>query len=339
LAVATAALGIWWTGPWINGPGDVSTPALSGAIIPFHAVGADPAHAAVDDALTQPLTTNRSQRPRLTVTAPSGTGAFRGQALDANRPGRDLHVRCLVEGELMPQADQLLLTERLIEAETARQPWARQFELAPSATADQQAPPQGQVTLHVRRALGSALGSAAAARAAKRADASTPTDLVHRGHAAWSHNESAGWRVGRVGRESFDQALRLDPDYGPALVAKGWTLAREFAQDRVRPEARVLAEFEAVSARATAADPGEDDAWKLRAVALSHLQRWGKAFAAAERGDRARARRSFQSRDARQAPVGDGSARASVRRCLCAPPRWILLALPSGTARSVARGC
>src|SRR5437773_7140508 len=75
--------------------------------------------------------------------------------------------------------------------------------------------------------LRNAIGDARNARAlAGRGTGNEPSDLVSRANAIWGESLASMFEA----RKLFDAALRIDPNYVPALLGRLWTLNGEFAK-------------------------------------------------------------------------------------------------------------
>jgi len=81
-------------------------------------------------------------------------------------------------------------------------------------------------------------------------------------------------------RKLYDQALRLDPNSGAALVGKAGTLAYEVYFNPQLDHDRVVRELDELSFRAVSIDDQDPDAWAVRSVALGLQWRWDAALEA-----------------------------------------------------------
>jgi len=271
----TLATGFWAV-PWPRSKiAQGQPPELTVAVMPFATAEGSPDDAAWADALTQSTTTALSRWRWASVVAPSRAQVYKGRSVDARSVGHELNVRYLVEGETRTLGAKVRVTLRVVETERGTQAWAWQTELDAPPTPQARSRTAMLLAYRVRGALVHAVID----RASRRVTTVSPLDETVRGMAVRSRDENAGWRAAQP---HFVRALQLDPDYVPALVQQGWGLEREY-QFTDASDAKVLASLDAVSARAVALDPLDDDAWQLRSFALAYLFRWGEAFAAAER--------------------------------------------------------
>jgi adenylate cyclase len=276
--LAAAAVGLWALKirpSASDGAGSASARTLSVAVLPFTAPEAEPADAAWAESLTGALANALSRWPYATVAAPGRARVLQRQHQDPGEIGRTLQARYLVEGEVAPRGGKLVVATRVIDAETGQQFWGSELEPPPGAGSDERELLQMRVISRVRRVLFSAL-----VEQWRRLPDQTPEALVAGGLNAWSNNDNTGWREAS---EFFNRALQVDPRFGEAILMRGLVLQSEYSRDPNTPKPELLSELEAVTAQAIAVNPGNDLAWHLRSIVLMHLQRFGEAFAAADR--------------------------------------------------------
>lgn len=275
-ALAAAAAGLWVmktrSGADVAAS-SASTRIVSVAVMPFTTPsGAVPADAAWADALTGALADALSRYPYATVAAPGKARMLQRQSQDPGEIGRALQVRYLVEGEVTPRDGELVVATRVIDAETGQQFWGNDFEPPPGAGDDDRELLQMRVISRVRDTI-----DLARHEQWRRLPDQTPEALLARGYSIWGKGNL------REAGEFFNRALQIDPQFGEAVTVRGLMLMDEYASDPSSPRQELLAELEAVSAQAIAVSPRDDMAWHLRSYALMILQRFGEAFAAADR--------------------------------------------------------
>ena len=81
----------------------------------------------------------------------------------------------------------------------------------------------------------------------------------------------------------YDEALRLDPNFLPALLGRFNTLHWELYENLDADRARFVAEMDLLSRRAVALDDQNPSAWGTRVDASGWLGRWDEAFTADEK--------------------------------------------------------
>jgi len=113
-----------------DGPQEASSlpqkPAI--AVIPFDNLGGDPEQEYFADGITEDLITQLSRIDWLTVISQRSTAAYKGQAVDPQRIGRELGVHFVVTGSMRKAGDTVRVAAQLIDAETGSTAWADRFD-------------------------------------------------------------------------------------------------------------------------------------------------------------------------------------------------------------------
>jgi tetratricopeptide (TPR) repeat protein len=227
------------------------------------------------DRLTQTLTTAIQQSIRTTRVASFGLAAKYGgdQAHDPRRAGAELNVRYLVEGELRHADDVDAVDVRLVDATTGTQVWSRRLSSTPGTDSD------GDMIARLSSSLGDALGRTESKRIADLPKSSTEAvDRLLRANALWRQNPSLKGTL--AARPLYEEALRLDPSFAPALVGLGYTLYMQWTDDPNADRQDLARQIDDVSLRAIRVDPDDPNAWVLRTNALSMQGREKEALEA-----------------------------------------------------------
>jgi TolB-like protein len=257
-------------------------PPLSVAVLPFTAPGGAAADEQFADALTQDVTTALAQWRWATVASGRKVTSQKGKDSDARSVGRDLNVRYLVEAELRRAGNKLAITVRLIDAESATNAWSERLEFDAVRPLDEPSAPATRIS----RRLQQSIYEAEMQRAAARPVPGSAWDLVLRGDVALSAGDDPLTNA-VAARKWYDEALRIDPRFVPALVsvavADNELLSNDLDLDRAR-FAQAVEEMDKLTARAVSVDVNDSAAWFVRAAALTWLNRWDEALAANEKG-------------------------------------------------------
>ena len=284
LVVAVIAFGLVGIALWITvtrlwplAPTPMS-PALSMAILPFTAPGGSAADQQFAERLTQDLTTLLGQWRFGTVAAPRPASISAGQARDTRALARELNVRFLIEGEVLRAGDETVVTTTLIDGASAMQVWNDRRILELSRPAKDPVELAAQLSRALRAALVKAESQRAGGAAASGASA---VELTLR--AARLENEAGDPLAGAIeaGR-LYDEAIRLDPAFAAAMVARVDNLHSQFwmvTPDRAHRE-RLVAQMDALSQRAVALDDKYPGAWYARTMALYLQGRFDAALEA-----------------------------------------------------------
>lgn len=98
------------------------------AVLPFLNLSPDPAKQYVSDGVTEELTTELAQLPRLRVAARTSAFQFRGQAEDVRAIGRKLDVTTVLEGSVNENDDQVRITAQLVSTRDGYHIWSQAYD-------------------------------------------------------------------------------------------------------------------------------------------------------------------------------------------------------------------
>jgi TolB-like protein/class 3 adenylate cyclase len=235
------------------------TPALalpdkpSIAVLPFQNMSGDPEQEYFADGMVEEIITALSRIRWLFVIARNSSLSYKGQSPDVKQVGRELGVRYVLEGSVRKGGSRVRITAQLIETETGTHLWADRFDGSLEDVFDL----QDKIALSVAGVIEPALQAAEMRRSAAR----PTTDLT-----AYDLYLRALAIIFPITKERLvealgflDQAIAIDPHYGPALtwasvchyrlVIDGWAEAPETTRRRAIDLARQ-------ALQATQNDPG-----------------------------------------------------------------------------------
>jgi TolB-like protein/class 3 adenylate cyclase/Tfp pilus assembly protein PilF len=194
-------------------PGDFThAPPQSIVVLPFTNAAHDPEEEYFAEGITEDLTTDLSRIPGSFVIAPATALTYKGTPIDIRQIGRDLSVRYALQGNARRVVDTVRINAHLVDTTNASQLWAERFygEIAQLAIV------QDQITRRIAAALKVALIDAESQRVMReRPNQPDAVDLMMRGSSFL--NKQASRESTQQARELFEAALRLTPDYLPAL--------------------------------------------------------------------------------------------------------------------------
>ena len=275
LALILAGIGFWSLPRFWNSAALPTPPPMSIAILPF----ATPAGGAVEkqsaEALRHDLTTVLAAVDRK-ITTVQVDAASDGPTI-SRESGRRLNARYVAEGDVRRGSAGNIANLRVVDVGTGAQLWGEQYDLPDSATSVQSAVKRRKIVAQIAETVDYAETRRVLALPLERLNA---MELVLRGQAAL--NESATLASMKEARKLYDDALRLNPNFVPALVAR--TMIVDFEKD-LDPNAnaeRAAREMEDFSARALRLDINSAQVWRARSVALSVAGRWTAALQAAD---------------------------------------------------------
>jgi adenylate cyclase len=180
------------------------------AVLPFQNLSSDPDQEYFADGMVEDITTGLSRIKWLFVIARNSTFAYKGQAIDVKRVGRELGVRYVLEGSVRKAGDRVRITGQLIDAATGAHVWAERYD----RKSDDIFALQDEITLSVVGAIEPSLRFAEVERVKrKRSDSLDAYDLVLQAQ------PDVYTRMPEQSKKALvllDRALALDPTYALA---------------------------------------------------------------------------------------------------------------------------
>jgi TolB-like protein len=185
-------------------------------VLPFANLSDDPSQQYFTDGITCELTTDLSRIPDMLVISRNTAFTYKNRPIDTKQIGRELGVRCVLEGEVQRSGDQVRVMAQLIDAENDAHLWAERF----TGEAGDLFILQDQITRRIAVALDLELVDVEASR---HIEAPDTRDYIMRGRAGRLRPPSRENRAEQV--LLFEKALALDPK---SVGAQSW-LAIELA--------------------------------------------------------------------------------------------------------------
>jgi TolB-like protein len=171
----------------------------------------DPDQEYFADGMVEEILTALSRIRWLFVIARDSSFTYKGQSVDVKRVGRELGVRYVLEGSVRKAAGRVRITAQLIDATTGTHLWADRFD----GSLEDVFELQDEVASSVAGVIEPALQAAETARSAGRPTTDlTAYDLYLRAYAMLLSSARQIPEALRL----LEQAIALDPRYGPALA-------------------------------------------------------------------------------------------------------------------------
>jgi adenylate cyclase len=257
-----------------------SAPPQSIVVLPFTNTAHEPDQEYFAEGITEDLTTDLSRIPGSFVIAPATAFTYKDKPTDVRQIGRDLSVRYALQGNVRRIMDTVRINANLIDTANASQLWAERFygELAQLAMV------QDQITRRIASALKVALVEAESERVLReRPNKPDAVDLTMRG-SSFLYKQASRESTQRA-RELFEAALRLSPEYLPAVHGLAQAMLVQW-QSTWYPHSsdEHLKELDAVVNRALAIKADDAMAVYLHGYVLKRLHKdLNQALAAFER--------------------------------------------------------
>jgi len=196
------------------------------AVLPFQNMSGDPEQEYFADGMVEEIITALSRIRWLFVIAHNSTFTYKGQSVYVKQVGRELGVRYVLEGSVRKGGNRVRITGQLIDVLTGAHLWADRFD----GLIEDVFELQDKIALSVAGVIEPALQAAEMRRSAARPTSDlTAYDFYLRALAVFFPITKEGV-VEALGL--FEQAIAIDPHYGPALsyaaichqrlVAEGW---------------------------------------------------------------------------------------------------------------------
>jgi tetratricopeptide (TPR) repeat protein len=199
------------------------------------------------------------------------------KAADLRGLARELNVRFLTEGAVHREGDQLIVDSQLVDAANLNQIWSERLAFEQSRVANDHA----EIVVQLNRRLRDELVRAEKRRAGTATgDSASAVELTMR--AANLENTASDQLAATIEAGAlYDKAIKLDPGYAIAMVARVDNLHNQLLSMRMdaAQRERILAQMDDLSRRAVAINDKYSAAWYARSLAL---YRQGRMEAALE---------------------------------------------------------
>lgn len=271
LAAAGIGLG-WWQAQSMRKLREA--PVATIAVLPFENTGGDPDGEYFSDGLREEVVNRLARTTGIRVVARSLTAAYRGKPPSLDDIAAKLQASMLVEGSVRRQGQRLRVTARLVSVRNGATLWAESFErtMADVFAIQDEIAQSIATALRVRSA-----SPGTAPPAVQRPSSLEAYHLYLRGRQQ-SNMNTAGSMLRAV--QYFEDALRLDPGYAPALasLSTAVTLAGCY---KLIPPAEALARARQAARRAVEIDPLLAEAHAALGLSLAWQDwKWAEAEAA-----------------------------------------------------------
>lgn len=233
------------------------------AVLPFENISDAKEQEFLADGITEEIITTLSKISKLFVIARNSVLAYKGKAADVREAGRELGVRCLLEGSVRSGGNRVRISAQLIEAATGHHLWAGRFDREVSDVFAL----QDEITKEIVSALQVELTEGEQAKLAASNTRNVEAwqlafegrDLVH------LHRKDSV----RKGRRLIEQATALDPEYVFAWGSLAEAHWKEAANEgwSESPERSFEMAVEA-SDKALALEPENADVLSMRSVIM-----------------------------------------------------------------------
>jgi non-specific serine/threonine protein kinase len=222
------------------------------AVLPFQNLSADPENQYFIDGITEEIITKLSRVHSLQVASRTSVSRFKGKQEDIKEIGRELGVRYLLEGSVRKAPNRVRVTAQLIDSSTGFQLWADDFD----RDLKDVFAVQEETALKITEALNLKITPQEQQAVRRRyTDNVEAFDAYLRGRTLMGNFDLTDDL--EAARKAFEDALRRDPNYAPAMAGLSWVENQYFRNLDSNPAHRKRAAE--LAERARAIDPQLSD--------------------------------------------------------------------------------
>jgi DNA-binding SARP family transcriptional activator/TolB-like protein/Tfp pilus assembly protein PilF len=243
-------------------------------VLPFTAGdGADAATENAAGALTEAVTDTLARFAGFGVISRQTARAYRDRQLDAAAIGSELGVRYVIDGSVKSDGGHATINVRLIETADRLQIWSDRLERDDI----DRSRAQDEIAIRIARGVQVAVTFAEAGRPAEDGARSPAVDnLVMKG---WAVHFSGPSRNNAAEELTlFEEALRREPDYGPAMLGVGMALTQAVLNSLADDPRSSLERAEEQLNRVLEKDPTSYRAYFWKAMVAKARERYEEAL-------------------------------------------------------------
>ena len=219
------------------------------AVLPFDNLTGDPQQEYFSDGIADQLITSLSQGPYLYVTARTSSFTFRGKPMQAQEIAAKLGIQYLIEGSVQRDGEQLRVNVQLIDGRNGNHIWSKSYDRDFSDLFAL----QDEISMAVMAALNVQI-TGYTAGALKHSRPKNVKAYEHYLRGLYYHLGRKRDNVLRA-RQFFEEAIRIDPNYGRAYTWLANTHLDEIELRLTTQREQAMEKAEAAVEKSLAADP------------------------------------------------------------------------------------
>ena len=191
-------------------------------VLPFENISGNEQHDTFADGITEDIITDLSGLSNLKVIASNTSFALKGRKVSPLEIAKEIKVDYVLQGSIRRQRDAIRVNARLVDARSGYQKWAERFDRQVTEVFAV----QDEVTGAILEALSLNLSQHEKAHLVKRAT----NNLAAYGHFQEGQRLSKinTPETNRQAQAEYRKAIELDPGYGRAYGALGYTMAYSY---------------------------------------------------------------------------------------------------------------
>ena len=185
-------------------------------VLPFDNLSKDPDQEYLVDGITDQIITGLSNIPYLLVISSQSSKFYKGKAAKVQQVAEDLGVQYVLEGSVQRSGDRIRITAQLIDALTGHHIWSERYD----RELKELFALQDDIMVNIMQAMQLKVAGLAMLE-------NTPTPSSVEVHLkilkAIEHVYLFTKEDNALGRKLYEEAIALDPEYGPSYRLLGWT--------------------------------------------------------------------------------------------------------------------
>jgi serine/threonine protein kinase/TolB-like protein/Flp pilus assembly protein TadD len=182
------------------------------AVLPFINQSGDPNAEYLSDGLTESIINSLTQLPNLRVIARSSVFRYKGKETDPLVAGKELGVRAVLVGRIMPRGDGFTISTELVDVRDNKQVWGEQYERKTSDLMSLQRDIAGQIANNLRLKISGEEHNRMMKHYTENPEA---YQLYLKGRFYWNKRTAESYQKAI---DYFRQAIEKDPNYALAYT-------------------------------------------------------------------------------------------------------------------------
>ena len=248
------------------------------AVLSFTNMSEDPKQEYFSDGITEEIITALSKTPKLFVIARNSTFTYKGKPVKVQQVGRELGVKYVLEGSVRQAGDKVRITAQLVDAKTGNHIWAERYD----RDLKDIFAIQDEITKKIITSLQVTLTEGEQARIYSRGTNNLQAYLkILKGI---GQGETYTKESNALARQTFEEAITLDPQYAFAYYALGLTHWGDVVYGLTSTPKKSIAKAIELTQKAITLDDSLGEAHGFLANLFKTIDQHDKAIALAERG-------------------------------------------------------
>jgi len=248
------------------------------AVLPFVNMSDDPKQGYLSDGITESIIMALSKLQDMFVIARNSTFTYKGKAVKIQQVAEELGVRYVLEGSVQKTENRLRITAQLIDAITGKHMWAERYD----RNLKDLFALQDEITMKIVTALQVKLteGEQALLLAKGTKNLEAYLKLLQ----GLEHHRRVNIEDNALGRQLYEEAIALDPEYAFAYTLLGVTHMLDVYYGSSKSPKKSIAQAIKLAKKAVAIDDSLANAHGFLGYLYTRTREYDKGVAECERG-------------------------------------------------------